>query len=212
MLAEAFPSALVVGIDTSPAFVAEATALGVRDAVASPSATSPGRPCPVHRPTSSTAGSSSSISPTPVPPWRPGRASSGPGGVVVVEEPERIDTDDPDFRRYLELADAVVADRGGDLYVGHELLDLAAPPDTSVIVHRDAPLEVTAGAAASIFSLNLGHLGGRPRARRGVADAGRGRRVAATTPTPLFGPQHRGHQVAHAPGRRGAPAGQPRPG
>ena len=32
-----------------------------------------------------------------------------PGGMVVVEEPERIDTDDTDFRRYLELAGAVVA-------------------------------------------------------------------------------------------------------
>jgi trans-aconitate 2-methyltransferase len=85
-----------------------------------------------------------------------------PGGMVVVEEPERIDTDDADFRRYLELADAVVADRGGDLYVGHDLFDLTPPPHTSLVVHRDAPLEVTAGSAASIFSLNLGIWGADP--------------------------------------------------
>jgi len=36
-----------------------------------------------------------------------------PGGVLVVEEPERIDTVDADFRRYLELASVVVGARGG---------------------------------------------------------------------------------------------------
>jgi hypothetical protein len=85
-----------------------------------------------------------------------------PGGMVVVEEPERIDTDDGDFLRYLELAGAVVAARGGDLYVGHELLGLTAAPGTSIAVQQDAPLEVAAGAAASIFSLNLGIWGDDP--------------------------------------------------
>jgi trans-aconitate 2-methyltransferase len=92
-----------------------------------------------------------------------------PGGMVVVEEPERIDTDDTDFRRYLELAGAVVAARGGDLYAGHELVGLEAAPGTSIAVHHDAPLEVAAGAAASIFSLNLGIWGDDP-VLEGVAD------------------------------------------
>ncbi len=161
MLAEAFPSALVVGIDTSPAFVAEATGsasrrcrFAVGDVTRTPLPCAPadvvyGRFLLVHLPDPRAT----------VAAWA---GELRPGGVVIAEEPERIDTDDPDFRRYLELADAVVADRGGDLYVGHELLDLAAPPDTSVIVHQDAPLEVSAGAAASIFSLNLGIWGGDP--------------------------------------------------
>lgn len=161
MLAEAFPSALVVGIDTSPAFVAEATTsasrrcrFAVADVTRVPLPCAPAdvvyaRFLLVHLPDPRAT----------VAAWA---GELRPGGAVVVEEPERIDTDDPDFRRYLELAGAVVADRGGDLYVGRELLDLAAPPGASVIVHQDAPLEVTAGEAASIFSLNLGIWGTDP--------------------------------------------------
>ncbi len=170
MLADAFPSALVVGIDTSPAFVAEATASGPRrcrftvgDVTRTPLPCAPadvvyGRFLLVHL----------SDPRATVAAWA---GELRPGGVVVVEEPERIDTDDPDFRRYLELAGAVVADRGGDLYAGHELLDFTAPPGTSIIVAQDAPLEVRAGAAASIFSLNLGIWGDDP-VLAGVADAG----------------------------------------
>jgi hypothetical protein len=65
----------------------------------------------------------------------------------------------------------VVADRGGDLYVGHELLDFAAPPGTSIVVQQDTELEVTAGSAASIFSLNLGIWGDDP-VLRDVASPG----------------------------------------
>jgi len=170
MLADAFPSALVLGIDTSAAFVREAARTGsvrtgsartgsartgsarcrfvLGDVTRMPLPCAPadlvyGRFLLVHLPDPRAT----------VTAWAKELA---PGGMVVVEEPERIDTDDADFRRYLELADAVVADRGGDLYVGHDLFDLTPPPHTSLVVHRDAPLEVTAGSAASIFSLNLG--------------------------------------------------------
>jgi SAM-dependent methyltransferase len=161
MLAELFPSALVVGLDTSRAFVAEAVrAAPDRCRFALADVTRPPLPCApadlvygrfllVHLPDPRTT----------VAAWA---RELAPGGRVVVEEPERIDTDDADFRRYLELACAVVADRGGDLYVGHELLDLAPAPGTTIELQRDAPLEVTAGAAASIFSLNLGIWGEDP--------------------------------------------------
>jgi len=161
MLAETFPTALVVGIDTSPAFVIEATANGPRrcrfivgDVTRTPLPAAPadlvyGRFLLVHLPDPRAT----------VAAWA---GELRPGGAVVVEEPERIDTDDPDFVRYLELAAAVVADRGGDLYVGHDLAGLAAPPGTTVVLDTDAPLEVSAGAAASIFSLNLGIWGHDP--------------------------------------------------
>jgi len=161
MLAEAFPSALVVGIDTSPAFVAEAATAGpgrcrfaVGDVTRTPLPCAPadvvyGRFLLVHLPEPRTT----------VAAWA---GELRPGGVLVVEEPEHIETDDPDFRRYLELAAAVVADRGGDLYVGRELVALTPPPGASVLVERDAPLEVTAGSAASIFSLNLATWGDDP--------------------------------------------------
>jgi trans-aconitate 2-methyltransferase len=188
MLAQAFPSATVVGVDSSPAFVAEATASAPArcrftegDVTRTPLPHAPadivyGRFLLVHLPDPRAT----------VAAWT---GELRPGGMVVVEEPERIDTDDPDFRRYLELARAVVADRGGDLYVGHELRHLAAPAGTSVVVARDAPLEVAAGEAASIFSLNLGIWGDDP-VLRSVAQAGevtallhrlRARRRDATT-------------------------------
>jgi len=170
MLADAFPGAVVVGIDSSLAFVAEATAsrarrcrFAVGDVTRTPLPCAAadliyGRFLLVHLPDPRAT----------VAAWA---GELRPGGAVVVEEPEAIDTDDRDFRRYLELAGAVVADRGGDLYVGHELADLTPPPTTSISVQQDAALEVSAGAAASIFSLNLGIWGDDP-VLKGVARAG----------------------------------------
>jgi trans-aconitate 2-methyltransferase len=170
MLAEAFPSALVLGIDSSPTFVREAAGSGPRgcrfavaDVTHMPLPCAPadviyGRFLLVHLPDPRAT----------VAAWA---GEVAPGGMVVVEEPERIDTDDRDFLRYLELAAAVVADRGGDLYVGHELQDLTAPPGISIVVQQDAELDVAAGSAASIFSLNLGIWGDDP-ALRDVASPG----------------------------------------
>jgi SAM-dependent methyltransferase len=170
MLAEAFPSALVVGIDTSPAFVTEAASAGpgrcrfaVGDVTRTPLPCAPAdvvycRFLLVHLPEPRTTVSA----------WA---GELRPGGVLVVEEPEHIETEDPDFRRYLELAAALVADRGGDLYVGRELVALTPPLGASVLVQQDAPLEVTAGSAASIFSLNLGTWGDDP-VLKGVARPG----------------------------------------
>jgi SAM-dependent methyltransferase len=167
MLAEAFPTARVVGVDTSPAFVAEATATAARrcgfavgDVTRTPLPFAPadllyGRFLLVHLPSPRAT----------VATWT---GELRPGGAVVVEEPEHIDTEDPDFRRYLELAAAVVADRGGDLYVGRSLVDLDPPPESVMGVHRAVPLEVTAGEAARIFALNLGTWGDDP-ALAGVA-------------------------------------------
>ena len=161
MLAEAFPSALAVGIDTSPAFLSEAAAtapgrcrFAVGDVTRTPLPFAPadlvyGRFLLVHLPNPRATVAS----------WT---GEVRPGGAVVVEEPERIDTEDPDFRRYLELAAAVVADRGGDLYVGRTLVDLDPPPGSVMGVHRAVPLEVTAGEAARIFGLNLSNWGDDP--------------------------------------------------
>jgi trans-aconitate 2-methyltransferase len=154
MLAAAFEEAEVTGIDASAAFVAEATATAparctyaVADVTGAPL---PGAPADliyarflvVHLPQPQVA----------LARWA-GQLS--PGGVLVVEEPERIDTDDPDFRRYLELASVVVGARGGDLYAGRLLADAPVPPSTEIVLRRCTPLDVPAGRAATIFSLNL---------------------------------------------------------
>lgn len=154
MLAGAFPEADVIGIDASDAFVAEATATApprcayrVADVTEVPL---PGAPADViyarflvvHLPDPHGALAA----------WA---GQLRPDGVLVVEEPERIDTDDDDFRRYLELASVVVAGRGGDLYAGRLLAGAPAPPSTVEVLRRCTPLDVPAGRAATIFSLNL---------------------------------------------------------
>jgi trans-aconitate 2-methyltransferase len=153
MLADTFPEADVLGLDASEAFVTEATATAparcgfrVADVTRRPL---PGGPADliyarflvVHLPDPHAAVSA----------WA-GRLA--PGGVLVIEEPERIDTEDTDFRRYLELASVVVGVRGGDLYAGR-LLAEAVPPSTAVVARRSTPLDVPTAQAATIFSLNL---------------------------------------------------------
>jgi SAM-dependent methyltransferase len=154
MLAAAFAEADVIGVDASGAFVAEATAAAtarctyrVADVTRMPL---PGAPADliyarflvVHLPEPQTA----------LARWA-GQLSGG--GVLVMEEPERIETDDPDFRRYLELASVVVGARGGDLYAGRIVADAPVPSSTHIVLRRCTPLDVPAGRAATIFSLNL---------------------------------------------------------
>jgi trans-aconitate 2-methyltransferase len=154
MLADVFPEADVVGLDASEAFVSEATDAArprcrfqLADVTRFPLPAAPAdliyaRFLVVHLPDPRGA----------IAAWA---GQLRPGGVLVVEEPARIDTDDPDFRRYLELAAAVVGERGGDLYAGRLLADLPTPAPTEVVLRRTAPLDVPAGRAATIFSLNL---------------------------------------------------------
>lgn len=154
MLAAACPEADVIGIDASDAFVSEATTSAtarcryqVADVTETPL---PGAPADliyarflvVHLPDPQAAMDG----------WA---RQLAPGGVLVVEEPERIDTVDADFRRYLELASVVVGARGGDLYAGRLLADAPAPASTEMVLRRCVPLDVPAGMAATIFSLNL---------------------------------------------------------
>jgi len=160
MVASVFPEAEVVGIDSSAAFVVEATAATaarcryqVADVTRPPL---PGGPADliytrfllVHLPDPHAA----------LAVWA---GQLRPGGVLVVEEPESIETEDADFARYLELASIVVAGRGGDLYAGR-LLAEARPEPGEVVVRRRTPLDVPAGLAATIFSLNLTTWGDDP--------------------------------------------------
>ena len=72
-----------------------------------------------------------------------------PDGMVVLEEPERIDTDDDVLRSYLALTGAVVASRGAAMFVGPTLAALDGP------VNRVLELPVDGRDAARMFSLNL---------------------------------------------------------
>jgi SAM-dependent methyltransferase len=86
-----------------------------------------------------------------------------PGGWLVLEEPERIDTDDDVFRRYLLATDATVAARGATMFAG-PLVHAAIQPLDGVLIDRVAIHPVTTGDAATMFALNLATVGHDPAA------------------------------------------------
>jgi SAM-dependent methyltransferase len=78
-----------------------------------------------------------------------------PGGLLLADEVERIHTDLPALRGYLEVAGALLATRGHTLEVGQALARLPDPPG---LVRRDdriGHLAPPAHRAAAMFALNL---------------------------------------------------------
>jgi len=74
-----------------------------------------------------------------------------PGGLLLVEEVERIHTAQPALRRYLDTAAALLAARGHTLEIGAALHRLPDPPGVVRRLDRVAPL---AALAASLFAQN----------------------------------------------------------
>jgi SAM-dependent methyltransferase len=113
-----------------------------------------------------------------------------PGGRLVLEEPERIDTDDDVFRRYLQAATAVVAARGATMLAGARL-HATAESVGGVLVDRSVSHPVATCDAAAMFRLNLATIGHDPAAAldHGEADeltdafAARGRDTTVGTIT-----------------------------
>jgi trans-aconitate 2-methyltransferase len=77
-----------------------------------------------------------------------------PGGRVLVDEIERIETTVDAFRWYLDTVAAMLADQGTDLYVGRALGD-HRPPRTTVVGHLSLELPQPPVAVARMFGLNL---------------------------------------------------------
>ena len=78
-----------------------------------------------------------------------------PGGLLLVEEVERIHTAQPALRRYLDTAAALLAGRGHTLEIGAALHRLPDPPGLVRRLDRVAPLAPPAARAASMFAQNL---------------------------------------------------------
>jgi len=154
LLAGAFPDAAVVGLDRSEAFLDEArrqAPTGVRFAyadVATP-------PLPETAADLVFARFVLSHLPARETVLRGWLEALAPGGALAVEEVDRIDTDDPVFAEYLGITSGLMADRGGELYVGPELAAAARTVGGRLVL--DAPASVAPATAeiAAIFSLNL---------------------------------------------------------
>lgn len=78
-----------------------------------------------------------------------------PGGVLVLEEPEHISSEDPDFAAYEAATSGRVADRGADMYAGPLIAAALGPAAASRPINRVVPIEVPAGRAAAMFAANL---------------------------------------------------------
>jgi trans-aconitate 2-methyltransferase len=101
-----------------------------------------------------------------------------PGGLLLVDEVERIRTDQPALRRYLELAAALLAARGHALEIGPRLHRLPDPPGLARRHDQAAPLAPPAARAAELFARNLAVWRG-DAVRSGLADPAELDRLAA---------------------------------
>ena len=78
-----------------------------------------------------------------------------PRGLVAVAEVETIKTGHPVFSTYLSVVEGLIADGGGELYLGPCLHGAADPTDLRRLSSEVYRLPVSTGAAASMFSMNL---------------------------------------------------------
>jgi SAM-dependent methyltransferase len=82
------------------------------------------------------------------------RAALSPRGLVVLDEVERIDSDDAAFVRYEEIVTAMVASRGATISCGPQIT--AALSGDAAVVHDEVVEHAVAPAdAAAMFAMNL---------------------------------------------------------
>jgi SAM-dependent methyltransferase len=79
----------------------------------------------------------------------------GPHGLLLLDEVERIDTDNEVFRDYLRVVTGMIASRGADMYAGRRLDNVAAPDGTTVARNGVCHLAVPTAPVAEMFGLNL---------------------------------------------------------
>jgi SAM-dependent methyltransferase len=76
-------------------------------------------------------------------------------GLLVLDEIERIDTDNEVFADYLGVVTGMIASRGADMYAGRLLEHLTPPAGTAVTLNRVFHLVVPTASVAEMFGLNL---------------------------------------------------------
>ena len=75
------------------------------------------------------------------------------GGLLLIEEPEAIDTSVPVFREYLDLAAGMVAAQGADLFVGRRLAGALA--SVRALANKGTLVPVTTARAAGWMLRNV---------------------------------------------------------
>lgn len=79
-----------------------------------------------------------------------------PDGLLLLDEPELVDTDEPIFVKYLDqVARSVIAREGAELYVGPALHAMPDPPGTERTVDRIVAFTPDVSVTATVFAMNL---------------------------------------------------------
>ena len=94
-----------------------------------------------------------------------------PGGVLLVDEVEAIDTDDSVLVEYLALVEAAIAGRGGALYVGPQLAAPDAPDGLRVRSSRAVAHPAAVADAAAMFGLTFRTLRDDPAVQAAASPA-----------------------------------------
>jgi trans-aconitate 2-methyltransferase len=80
-------------------------------------------------------------------------AQLAPGGLLLLDEVERIETEQPVFREYLGILARMMAHHGQELYVGPRLEAATKGPERRL--SRIAPASPTTAHVARMFAINL---------------------------------------------------------
>ena len=88
-----------------------------------------------------------------------------PGGLLLIEEVEWIRTEHPIFGTYLKVVEAMLADRGHELYVGARLNAIGEEDGWRRRSSRVVRLRPSTAQAARMFSMNLTNWRGDPFVR-----------------------------------------------
>ena len=78
-----------------------------------------------------------------------------PDGVLLLDEIEDFQSDEPALVDYVRLASAVVERAGGRLIAGPELTTMPDPPGTARIADDAVLMNVSSSDTATIFAMNL---------------------------------------------------------
>ena len=76
-------------------------------------------------------------------------------GRLLIEDVDGIETDIPAFVEYLRIVEAMLADRGSDLFVGRSLDATPAPQSAALVSSETARAAVRTDIAAQMFAMNI---------------------------------------------------------
>jgi SAM-dependent methyltransferase len=143
--------AQTIGVELATAFASQASAAGHRVVVADVRA-----PLPVRDVDLLYARLLLAHLPDPVDAVASWSAALRPGGRVLIDDLESIETNEPAFRTYLdEVALAVVRAQGGALFVGPILHEAVDPPGLERVADDVASFDPEPADTARVFAMNL---------------------------------------------------------